>query len=67
VAVLDVNLGRETSFEIAHALRRRKIPFVFATGYDEDEVLPESLAGTPLVAKPYDVEGLSAALRVVLS
>jgi DNA-binding response OmpR family regulator len=32
-AVLDVSLGKEESFPIADELRKRRVPFVFATGY----------------------------------
>ena len=32
-AVLDFNLGDETSAVIAHALIARQVPFAFATGY----------------------------------
>ena len=35
-AVLDVNLGPETSFPVADRLRELSIPFVFGTGYGED-------------------------------
>jgi CheY-like chemotaxis protein len=35
VALLDVNLGGETVFPVAEALRARGIPFVFATGYGD--------------------------------
>ncbi|MCB9386171.1 MAG: hypothetical protein H6509_16295 [Bryobacterales bacterium] len=33
--MLDVNLGKETSIELAGELRERGIPFVFATGYSD--------------------------------
>jgi len=39
-AVLDVNLGHDTSFPIAHALMIRSIPFLFATGYDASDIPP---------------------------
>ena len=32
-ALLDVDLGGERSFEIARALDRRSIPYMFATGF----------------------------------
>lgn len=52
-ALLDVNLGRGTSFPVAEELRRRSIPFLFATGYGEQIALPPALAGAPALAKPY--------------
>jgi FOG: CheY-like receiver len=40
-AILDVNLGGEKSFPVAEALRRRSAPFLFATGYNLDDMPPE--------------------------
>ncbi|WP_136684590.1 HWE histidine kinase domain-containing protein [Falsirhodobacter xinxiangensis] len=62
LAMLDVNLGRETSVPVAEELHRRGIPFVFATGYDERSALPEGLRHVPVVRKPYEVENLLEAL-----
>lgn len=62
VAVLDVNLGEETSQTVAEALVARGIPFVFATGYADAIVLPEGMGHVPLVRKPYDADTLSAGL-----
>ena len=55
LAVLDVNLGAETSVPVARALRASGVPFVFATGYGSDFSLPEDLSGVPVVNKPYDI------------
>ncbi|CAN7381812.1 GAF domain-containing protein [Rhizobium sp. LjRoot30] len=66
VAVLDVNLGTGTSLPVAEELRRRGIPFVFATGYGESTLIPASLAGTPIIRKPYDAEGLLPSLARLL-
>ena len=52
-AVLDVNLGDETSFSVADELQRRGVPFIFATGYGEDLDKPKALASVPVVRKPY--------------
>ena len=53
-AVLDVNLGGgELVFPLAHALRERGVPFVFATGYS---ALPEDgFAEIPVLNKPVDL------------
>ncbi|WP_146745296.1 response regulator [Dyella jiangningensis] len=37
-AVLDIHLGGELVYPVADALRRRRIPFVFATGYDPESI-----------------------------
>ncbi|MCJ8139289.1 HWE histidine kinase domain-containing protein [Falsirhodobacter halotolerans] len=62
LAVLDVNLGRETSLPVAEALHARGIPFVFATGYDEGSALPKHMRDVQVVRKPYDQGNLVAAL-----
>ncbi len=53
-AVLDINLGEETSFPVADTLQERTIPFVFATAYGEAVTLPERHTGATIIAKPYD-------------
>lgn len=60
-AVLDVNLDGADSFGIAAALKERKKPFIFATGYDGSRIAPE-FAGAPVVRKPYRMEELASAL-----
>ena len=61
-AVLDVNLGAETSFPVADRLRALGIPHVFATGYGEDAAFPPEHAGTPVVKKPYSADTLAVAI-----
>src|ERR1700712_5600789 len=56
-AILDVNLGKERVFPVADALLTRKIPFVFAAGYDQ-WVLPEAYAGVPRCEKPIRIAAL---------
>ena len=62
IAVLDINLGEETSFPVADALKAAGIRFVFATGYGDQLRLPEAHAGTPMVKKPYTAASLSRLL-----
>ncbi len=59
-AVLDFNLGIETSLPIADALREAGTPFVFATGYGDGIDLPERFAGAVVVKKPYNADDLAA-------
>jgi CheY-like chemotaxis protein len=61
-AILDVKLFQENSFPVADLLHKRKIPFVFATGYSPGE-LPEQYDGVAVLGKPHDDRELSAALR----
>jgi CheY-like chemotaxis protein len=65
-AVLDVNLGTETSLPIAEELSRRKIPFVFATGYGDNIMIPQSFA-VPTIRKPYDENAIARALTAALN
>jgi CheY-like chemotaxis protein len=65
-AVLDVNLGHETSVPIANALLERGVPFIFATGYGEQLRLPDEHQGTPVVQKPYTLASVSQALAQAL-
>ena len=66
-AVLDVNLSGETSFPVADVLIEAQIPFVFATGYGEQTMIPERFANTAIVAKPYDARSLRRALTVSMA
>lgn len=60
-AVLDVNLGKETSFPAAEVLAERGIPFLFATGFGAAG-LPARYADRPIVRKPYDPDILVATI-----
>ncbi len=60
-AVLDIALRDEPVFPLAHELRTRGIPFVFATGYCA-QVLPPDLSDVPCVEKPFDEQSLHDAL-----
>jgi len=56
-AVLDVQLGSETSFDIASELLGQSIPFLFLTGYGDRAMIPAQFRAAPLLAKPID-EGM---------
>jgi len=55
--ILDVSLGRETSFAIADRLTAIGVPFVFATGH-ADSSLPPRFAGSLTLSKPFDFDAL---------
>ncbi|MDX1291982.1 MAG: hypothetical protein R3265_04155, partial [Hyphomonas sp.] len=61
-ALLDVNLGSETSEPVAQQLHDRNIPFAFATGYGDSVDIAKRFPGAPIVKKPYDVASIEAAL-----
>ncbi|WDZ81930.1 response regulator (plasmid) [Ensifer adhaerens] len=67
-AMVDANLHGQSVGEIAAALARKKIPFVFVTGYGR-EALPTGFAGARLLMKPFTSQQLieAAALLVAKS
>lgn len=65
VAVLDVNLEGAFSNPVADILKRRGIPFIFATGYGQAGP-HETFEGTPALQKPFDEDGLRRALSEVM-
>lgn len=65
LALLDVNLGDETSFGIADRLAVDGVPFVFATGYGEGIAQANSHSDAPVLQKPYTMEGVTDILARV--
>jgi DNA-binding response OmpR family regulator len=63
IALLDVNLDGEMSFEVADRLIARGVPVVFATGYEGAGLLPDRLKSVPVVTKPFAVIELEALLK----
>lgn len=67
VALLDVNINGQMSFDLAQRLRERGIPVVFATGYDlPNRGRPQTDVGI-CVGKPFTTERLYEALRAALT
>jgi len=60
-AVLDINIQGEMVFPLADALRKRGVPFVFATGCNPD-VIPERYRDVTICMKPIDPLKLVQAL-----
>ena len=52
-ALLDVNLRGELCFPVADELERRGVPVVFATGYDDDGIIPKRFQDRPRLRKPF--------------
>jgi CheY-like chemotaxis protein len=68
IAVLDVNLNGEFVFPLADDLRARKVPFLFATAYaDDDRLFPESDRSAPRLPKPVLPNVLIGQLRRLLA
>jgi two-component SAPR family response regulator len=66
LAILDVNLGDHTSTPVAELLRELGVPFIFATGYGDTVMIPESMRSLPIVRKPYADATLAAAIAGML-
>jgi two-component sensor histidine kinase len=65
-AVLDANLNGHSVMPVAEALRARRVPFVFATGYGEAGGAPGGF-DAPVIRKPYDVTQVAAAVAELLA
>lgn len=59
-AILDVNLGAETSFPVAEALQAAGAPFAFGTGFGDSAAFPDRFRDTPVLQKPYSAESVAA-------
>ncbi|MCC7048854.1 MAG: response regulator [Alphaproteobacteria bacterium] len=57
VAILDLNLGKQSSFDVAEILQARGVPFVFVTGYNAGAINPR-FSHVPLLEKPVDLRAL---------
>jgi len=55
--VLDINLQGRMGFRIATELRARRIPVIFATGYNRSTI-PAELADVTRLEKPVDLAAL---------
>ena len=62
VALLDVNLGSETSFPLVGDLKAKDVPFVFVTGYGENVDLPPDAGNARAIKKPFASDQLIEAL-----
>ncbi|MGB3456708.1 MAG: HWE histidine kinase domain-containing protein [Litorimonas sp.] len=62
-ALLDVNLGAETSERVADRLVELGVPFAFATGYGDRTSLSDKFQGRAFLRKPYNRETIAAAIE----
>lgn len=65
-ALLDLNLGSETSLPVAQRLRELGVSVIFATGYGDNHSIPPNLRDIPVVDKPFTIASLRAALGKLL-
>jgi DNA-binding response OmpR family regulator len=60
-AIVDINLHTEMIFPVARTLRRRRVPFVFASGYGVTAIESE-FRDVLLWEKPFDVAAMAREL-----
>jgi CheY-like chemotaxis protein len=53
LALLDVNLGGDSVYDIAEVLKRRKVPYAFVSGYGAASI-DSRHADAPVLAKPIE-------------
>jgi DNA-binding response OmpR family regulator len=58
-AVLDIKLVNETSYALASELKRRGVPFLFISGYDQARA---DFADVTLLQKPFSRDALLGAI-----
>ncbi len=63
-AILDFNLGAESSTPVASALSEVGVPFVLATGYGDMESQLEDIGAQALLRKPYGRDEIRSVLGV---
>jgi DNA-binding response OmpR family regulator len=65
-AILDVTLGTETSFPLAHMLAEKGVPFIFVSGRSDDEILSD-FQNVPVILKPLNGDELPGAIKNLMS
>ena len=66
VAVLDFELGAETSESIAEVVRARKVPFLYLSGYSEHDGRFARWPGIPILTKPLSAAQIARGIRDIL-
>ncbi len=66
-ALLDVNLGHETSVRVADALRARNIPFLLATGYGATDDIATAYPDAVVLKKPFNKRSVQASFSRLLA
>ncbi|MGB3456852.1 MAG: response regulator [Litorimonas sp.] len=62
-AVLDYNLGDETSISVARRLQAEGVPFMFLSGQSRDVVLSGMDGDPPVMGKPFQPRTLVSTAR----
>jgi len=64
--MIDAMLNGRSTLDFARQLREQNVPFVFATGYDDNAERFADFPGVPVVGKPYSGEELIEAIASVV-
>jgi len=67
VAMLDYNLGRETSIPIAHKLDEIDVPYVFLSGQVDTVVTENAKKPQKVIMKPFNPERLITYVNGIIS
>ncbi len=62
VAIIDVMLGGASTLDFAKRLQERELPFIFSTGYADNQDIARLFPGVAVVGKPYTGEALISAV-----
>jgi DNA-binding response OmpR family regulator len=65
-AILDFELGAQTSEPIAVAAQAASLPFLFLSGYSENDEHFVRWPGIPVLVKPISIAALSSHIRSML-
>ena len=65
-ALLDVDLRGELVFAVAEELERRRVPVIFASGYDTDDMFPARFVQHPRLRKPFGEDEIRRALEAAI-
>ncbi len=63
-AIVDYNLGEESSLPVIRELARLGVQFVLATGYSELDETLEEMGAVGIMRKPYGSEDMERALAL---
>ena len=60
--MLDINLGKETSEEVAELLTEKATPFILASGYGDRSLTAGRFSSAPVITKPYSLRDVRGAI-----
>lgn len=67
MALLDYNLGQDTSIPVAERLQELGVPFIFISGQTRRVVLSDMKTVHTVVSKPFDPKQLVSEVRLAAS